>query len=292
MKIGIVGASGQLGEKTLAALVGRDDVSATDVVAMSRSPGKLTSWAEQGVITRQADYDDLDSLRECFAGIDRLLLVPSLAAPAVRVVQYDNAINAARANSVSHLLSFSLVSAVLEARFVVTPFLLYAESALRTSGLEWTLLRNSLYAEPVVDWVPSIVKMGTIPYPTGAGRCAYVSRDDSARAAAAALATEGHAGKTYNLTGPEALTTARLCELVAEATGADVKATEATDDDYIKACLDEGEPEDFSRLLLTLYHTIRDGHLDLASDDVERLTGAPAASLDALLRAPATGADG
>jgi NAD(P)H dehydrogenase (quinone) len=284
MKIGIVGASGQLGEKTLKALLDRSEVQAGDVVAMSRAPSKLSAWAAQGVETRRADYDDVASLEAACEGVERLLLVPSLSPPAARVIQYDNAISAARKRGVRHLLSYTLVATVLESPFVVTPFLLYAESALRTSGLDWTILRNSLYAEPIMEWVPSIVRMGTIPYPTGNARCAYVCRDDIAHAAAAVLAGEGHAGKTYNLTGPEVLTTAQLCEAVARVTGEKVEASDATDEDYMQACLAEGEPEEFSRLLLTLYHAIRDGHLDLASDDIARLTGKPAKRFEDLLR--------
>lgn len=282
MKIAIVGASGALGSRTLDEVL-RRDVPAEDVVGIARTPAKLSAYADRGVQVRRADYDDPASLAAAFAGVDRVLLVPSLAMPGPRALQYHNAIGAAREAGVKHLVHYGLVSSALEAPFVVTPFLLFAEAALRTSGLEWTILRNALYADPIAEWVPDIVRMGTIPYPTGDGRCAYVSRRDIGRAGAAVLTTDGHAGQVYHLTGPQALTTADLCATVARVTGEPVEDRNATDEDYVSVCLESGEPEGFTHVLLTLYRTIRDGYCDRTSDDIEQLTGTPAETFEAFL---------
>lgn len=283
MKIGILGASGALGGRTLAALLARG-VPAEDIIGLARTPEKLADHAARGGEVRYADYDDAASMEAAFRGLERVLLVPSLAPAAQRVQQYDAAIHAARAAGVVHLYHFGLVSTALDAEFIVTPFLLYAESALRTSGLKWTILRNALYADPIADWVPDIVRMGTIPYPTGDGRCAYVSRDDMARGAAGALATDGHEGLTYNLTGPEALTTGDLCAAVAAVTGAEVVPGDPSDEDYVRVCQESGESEFLTQALLTLYHTIRAGHCDVVTHDIERLSGAPPMSFEAYLR--------
>ncbi len=288
MKIGVLGASGALGRRTVDALVARG-VPAEDVVGLVRSPEKLATHETRGGGVRRADYDDGESLKAAFQGLDRVLLVPSLSPPAPRAVQYANAISAALEAGVDHLYHYGLVPTRLEAQFLVTPFMLFAESALRTSGLKWTILRNSLYADPIADWVPDIVRMGTIPYPTGEGRCAYVSRDDLARAAAGALATEGHAGLTYNLTGPTALTTADLCDAVSEVTGQPVTAGDPSDEDYIQVCKESGESVFLTHALLTLYHTIRDGHCDVVTSDIERLSGAPASTFTAYLRSRGVG---
>ncbi len=272
MKIAILGASGQLGRKTVDAVLD-SGFDPSNLITAVRTPSKMDAWAAKGVEVRKADYDDPESMKTAFAGVDRLLLVPSIVMPVDRVRQYENAIFAAKAAGVRHLVHYGLVPTTIESPFVVTPFLLYAESALRISGLDWTILRNSLYADPIADWVPSIVEMGTIPYPTGDAKCAYVCRDDIARAGAAVLTTDGHAGKVYNLTGPERLTTADLCDAVAGVTGKPVVDKGAKDQDYIDACIADGEPEQFSYLLLTLYHAIGQGHLDVVSDDIEQLTG-------------------
>ena len=283
MKYGIMGASGQLGRKTLDAVLGRDTLP-KDVVALVRSPEKLADYTALGVEVRWADYDDPASLMESFQGIDHLLLVPSLALPADRVRQYDNAIAAARKAQVERLLHYGLVSTSLESPFAVTPFLLYAESAIRNSGLKWTILRNGLYADPIAEWIPEILKMGTIPYPTGEGRCAYVTRDDIARAGAAALTGPGGHGEVYNLTGPEALTTKDLCRIATSVTGKPVMDSRATDEDYLEACSKDGTPEYVAHLLLTMYHAVRRGFMDVISDDIEILTGHPAERFEEYLK--------
>lgn len=285
MVIGILGASGQLGRRTVEAVLARN-VPAGDVIAMTRTPDTLEELAARGVDVRRADYDDLPSLGTAFMGVERLLLVPSMAMPVERVRQFENALTAALAAGVRHVVHYGLVPTVLESPFAVTPFLLYAESALRLSGLAWTVFRNSLYADPIAEWVPRIVEMGTIPYPTGLGRCAFVTRDDIARAAAAVLAADSdvHEGAIYNLTGPDALTTADLCAAVARVTGEKVVDRGAGDDEFLAACAKDGLPPVEARLLLSLYHAIAEGHLDVVTDDVARLTGRPAERFESFLR--------
>lgn len=278
MRIAILGASGQLGKKTLDALLVRG-TPPSDIVAAVRTPEKLHTYKTRGVEVRRADYDDAPSLRAAFEGVTRLLLVPSTAPSSLRVQQYERAVTAAKDAGVRHLVHYGLVPTRLDARFIVTPFLLYAESLLRISGLDWTILRNSLYADPIADWIPNIVKMGTIPYPTGEGRCAYVRREDAARAGAAVMTTDGHAGQIYHLTSPRAVTTSELCDIVHQVTGQPVVARPVTDADYAQICRDEGESEFMIEALLSLYHTVRDGHLNVASDDIQKLTGQPAEDL-------------
>ena len=283
MKYGIMGASGRLGRKTMDAVLAQG-TAPVDIVALVRNPHKLAAYAGLGVDVRWADYDDPSILMEAYQGVDRLLLIPSLARPAERVHQYYNAISVANKAGIRHLLHYSLVSTFLESPFVITPFLLYAESALRTSGLSWTILRNGLYADPVAEWTPEIVDMGTIPYPTGNGRCGYVTRDDIARAGAAALTGNGHLSTVFNLTGPEALTTSDLCRAVAAVTGKPVKDTDATDGDYLEACKRDQVPETVARMMLTMYHAIGGGFMDVVTDDIEVLTGQPPERFEDYLR--------
>ncbi|MGD8353273.1 MAG: SDR family oxidoreductase [Pseudomonadota bacterium] len=274
MKYGIMGASGHLGRKTLDAALKRV-TAPSDIIALTRTPEKMAGYAALGVDVRWADYNDPASLMEAFVGVDVVLLIPSTAAPVDRVRQYENAIAAARKARIGHLLHFSLVCTALDSPFLVTPFLLYAESAIRTCGLKWTILRNSLYADTIANWVPEILKMGTIPYPTGEGRCSYISRNDIARAGAAVLTTIGHAGRIYHLTGPEALTTSDLCQAVAEVTGKPIVDSRATDDAYLKTCENNGTPGFHAHLLLSMYHAVRRGFMDVVTEDVRSLTGTP-----------------
>jgi NAD(P)H dehydrogenase (quinone) len=271
----ILGATGQLGHRTVEAILARG-TAAEQVVAAVRTPSSAADLLARDVEVRAADYDDPDSLKEAFTGCERVLLIPTSAPPSLRVRQYDNAIAAATAAGVRHLVHYGFVPTTVESPFQITPFLLYAESALRMSGLAWTVLRNGVFMDPIVDWVPTIVKMKTIPFPTGNGRCAYITRDDIARAAAVVMTTSGHEETVYNLTGPKALTTAQLCGAVAKATGKPVKPRPASGLDYVEACRSSGVSTEATQVRLSMYRTIREGHLDVVSKDFNTLTGQPA----------------
>lgn len=281
--IAVMGASGQLGQKTLRAILARGH-EAGRLIAAVRTPAKMSHWLEQGVQVRCANYDEPGSLRSAFAGVDRLLLIPSMAPTKARIAQYDHALGAADEAGVGHLFHLGIECILLECPYLLTPFYLYAASSIRLSGLNWTMFRSSMYADSVADWIPTILAMGTIPYPTGAGRCAYVSCDDIARTIATVMTTEDHDHQVYHLTGTVSLSTEELCEIVSRVAEQPVEFTDATDETFIEACQRQNVPAHFVDALLSLYHAIRDGFFTLPSDDIERLTGEPAESFESFLR--------
>jgi NAD(P)H dehydrogenase (quinone) len=284
MKIAVVSGAGQLGRCTVEGLLaGRCD--AGDVVVGVRTPDKAADLAERGVVVRRADYDDPATLASAFAGVDTVHAIPTFASPPQRVQQLENILGAARECGVKRIVNVSLIGTAIDNPFSVMPYLVYAEAAVRVSGLSWTLLRNGYYADPIVDWVPDILKMGTIPYPTGEGGCPYVAREDLGRAAAAVLTSAGHEGKVYELTGPEALTTEELCKAVAQGTGKPVEHRPVSVEEYVRICVEGGEPEPFAWLLATLYTAIERGFTGRASAHIEELTGTAPKRMVDLVRA-------
>src|SRR6478736_345966 len=100
------------------------------------------------------------------------------------------------------------------------------EEHLRASGMTWTFLRDNLYLEFMDQMVGPD---GVIRGPAGDGRAAVVSHDDIARAAVAVLSEPAaHVGRTYDLTGPEALSFAEMATLIREVTGRDVSFHDET----------------------------------------------------------------
>ncbi len=282
MRLAVTAATGQLGRHVVSALLDLG-VPPAHIVAVARSPHKAADMAEQGVTVRRGDYDDADSLRAAFEGVDRVLLIPGMAMPAPRVVQHQTLLDAAREAGVAHVLFYSLVGAHPDNPFIIAPYLLYAERATRSSGMAWTILRNTLYAGPLLNWVPTFARTGTIPYPTGEGRMTFASREDIGRAGAAALAGEGHEGKIYELTGPETFTTEELCAVVSEATGKPVRHSHPQVADYVRTCVEEGVPESAAHFLATLYAPVPLGLNALCTDHIEQLTGTAARGLRELI---------
>ena len=215
MKIGVSGASGQLGSATLRYL--KERVPAARLVGISRTPDKV---AVLGVESRFGDFDQPESLGKAFAGLDRVLIIPTLdMRPGVRAVQNSTAINSAVKAGVEHVVFFSS----LGTRAAQVPHLwetyYLPEQALMRTAKKWTVLRMAYYIE-------SLIQEAQMSLPTGVLAAIsntpvnFVARDDLAAAAAGLLATEGqHHGAIYQGTGPASLTAQERAAVLSKAAG-------------------------------------------------------------------------
>ena len=282
MKINVLGATGQLGRKVVQALLD-GGAAPEDLIASARSPEKASDLAERGVDVRRADYDEPDTLREAFRDTDVLLLIPTSVPVEPRVLQHAHALEAAREAGVRRVAFASISAAEPTSVFLVAPFILYAESKLRLSGMEWTILRTGMYLDPVAEWAPALLEMGRLPYPVAEGRVAYIARDDLASSLAAACLNAGHAGKLYELTGPEALSMPEMAQALSEATGRSITYDQVTEEAYAESCRADGVPEPLVEVLVSMYRAVDNGEFERVTGDVERLTGRPAQTVHAYL---------
>lgn len=270
----VTGASGQLGRRVVELLLKADTgtVVADKVVATTRTPEKLTDLAEQGVIVRHADFNQPDSLREAFAGVDRLLLIStdSLEEPGLRVKQHQAAIKEAEAAGVSHVIYTSVVN---PGPGSVIPDHYETEQALAASELNWTILRNNLYADLLPGKIGPAIEMGQLFSAAGDGRLAYISREDCAQAAAAALLSSFNGRRTLNITGPEALSTADLAALASKIANKSVTYVPLTKEELIKNMVAAGVPQPVAQFVAALDAATARGQFDVLSDDFAELTG-------------------
>jgi NAD(P)H dehydrogenase (quinone) len=119
----------------------------------------------------------------------------------------------------------------------------------------------------------------------GAGRTAYVSREDCAAAAAAVLTSDGHEDRVYDITGPELVSQADLAALVTSITGRAVEAVEIDDATAAQALVDVGLPPELARAYSSFGTAIREGVLATVSTAVRDLTGQEPRSLRSVLEA-------
>ena len=283
MTFGITGASGELGRLATAALLER--VDPRDVVLITRDPSKLADAADRGVRVRRCDFGYPSTFGEAFAGIDRLLLISTNVIGA-RVPQQRAAIEAAARTGVGHVLYTSIVNPVAENPAVVAEDHRQTEEALRASGVEWTFLRNSIYAELQLPIAAQAIASGRLVHNNGAGAVSYVSREDCAAAAAGALAGAARAGRAYDITGPAALTAADVAALAGELSGRTVEPMAVDDDAYAEGLVEHaGLPEPLARAYATFGTSAREGFADTVSDAAEELSGRPPRSLRDVLAA-------
>jgi len=291
-KIIVSGASGQFGHAAAEQLLDMGQ----EVIALSRSTDRLADLAAKGAEVRAADFDSPDGLVEAMQGGEKLLLI-STTMVGQRARQHGNAIEAARAAGVKHIVYTSLLGVRRPGNPSVEGFdHIATEELLEQSGLAWTMLRNSLYAEAVATAmaIPALAA-GTKAENAGGGRVPIVSRDDCVAIAVAVLTQEGHENKAYDVTGPELWTLPDAMGLVAEMAGKPI-AVQDVDDEGMYRYFDSigavRRSEDLtpdtpipwaSEGMVTFGQSIREGFMDIESDDVERITGRKPRALRSVL---------
>lgn len=283
MKINVLGATGGLGSRVVDALLDRG-IQPGDLIACSRSPDRLRRFKDLGIDIRRADYEVPETLAGAVEGTDVLMLIPSASDVEPRIVQHSNILDAARLAGVKRVVLTSSSAARTDSKFLIAPYLVYAESRLRTSGLGWTILRNGIYLDPLVHWAPALAAMGRLPYPVRRGRLAYVSRDDLARACAAACALDRHADQVYELTGRQALSMPELASALTYATGQAIRFDEVTEEEFAEICRADRIPEPDIAILTSLYRAADNREFEQVSDDIRLLTGIPPMAAEDYLR--------
>ena len=249
--------------------------NAGKLVTTTRSPEKLSDLAARGVEVRKADFDDPTTLAAAFAGVDRLLLISTdaLAYPGQRIAQHKAAIDAAVAAGVKHLLYTSFVRTEPGNPAIVAADHYATEQALAASPLDWTILRNNLYSEVLLMSLPQVVAMGQLISAGNGGKTAYVTREDCARAAAAALAIQTTGRSTLNITGPQALSDAEIAQLAGEVSGRPVQFVPVSIEDKRNGMIGAGLPPMVADIMLSFEAATAQGFVGDVSTAVADLTG-------------------
>lgn len=272
--LAVTGATGRLGGRVARLLAERGLGQRLLVRDPSRAP-RLT-----GAEVVRCPYEDSEDTRAALAGVDVLLMV-SAAESADRLDQHRGLVDAAAAAGVRHVVYTSFMGAAADAGFTLARDHGATEDHLRASGMRTTMLRDCFYA----DVFPLFATDGVIAGPAGDGRVAAVAIADVARVAADVLAApEGHEGRVYELTGPEALTLDEMADAITRATGRPTRYREETLEEAYASRSGYGAPPWQVDAWVSTYTAIRDGELERVTDDVEQATGRPPLTVEQALR--------
>ena len=271
----VTGASGKLGQAVINHLLTTYKVPASKIIAATRKPEKLADLKARGVTVRAADFDDEASLLKAFSGVSRALLISTDAMdrPGQRLEQHVRAVKAAEKAGVEHVLYTSLQKADTSA-VSFAPDHVGTEKALADSKLKgWTLLRNTWYFENLFYSIPHALKAGTKYSAAGKGKIAHIARDDLARAAAAALASDKGGRNTITLTGAREYTTDDIAKLVSTATGKPLNVADVPVEGLVQGMIGGGVPEPLARVFASFDTNIAKGGLSGVTNEFKALTG-------------------
>ena len=242
MTMAVTGATRELGRLIIARLKGKAEGEA--IVALARNPSRAD---DLGIEVRQADYDDRSSLDAALKGVDTLLFF-SASEIGKRVSQHRNIIEAAQAQGVGRIVYTSLLHAD-QSPLSLADEHRQTEAMLAASGIKATILRNGWYTENYASSVQAAVAQGALTGSTGEGRISSATRADYADAAVAVLTSDGHDGRTYELSGDEAYTLADLAAGVSRQTGPEIPYRDLPRDDYAQILKSSGLDASFADVL-------------------------------------------
>ena len=274
--LAITGSTGALGGLVAASLA----EAAVPQRLLVRDPARAPALPLTTV--GRCDYADGPGARVALEGVEILFMV-SASESADRLAQHRSLIDAAADAGVRHVVYTSFLAAASDAIFTLARDHAATEEHLRASGMGWTFLRDSFY----LDFVTSVVgDDDVIAGPGGQGRCAFVARSDVARTAATILQdAQAHVGRTYDLTGPEAISFAEAAAQLSAVRGRTISYHDESVEEAYASRLRWPAPQWQYDAWVSTYTAIASGQLATVSTAVRDITGRPPRSLAEYLAA-------
>jgi uncharacterized protein YbjT (DUF2867 family) len=260
----VTGASGTIGGEVVRLLVERGE----RVRAMSRDPERVRV---PGVEAVAGDFDRPESLADAAAGAAAVFL---LTAPTAPIADHDRAmVDAARAAGVPRVVKLSAIRAK---GLDDSSFHLAGERAVQEAAPAWTILRPSSFASNTLGWAALLRAGRPVPNATGDAAQGVVDPRDIAEVAVRALTGDGHDGRTYTLTGPEAVSVPEQAAILAEVLGRPVPVEDLTPEQHRERLLATGWAPSFVDFAVRGSALARSGGNTTVTGDVAEVLGRPA----------------
>ncbi len=268
----VTGATGTVGSGLVGALRARG----ARVRALVRDVGKVEGLRRQGVEVALGDLDRPETLGPALEGVDRVYLL-TWNGP-TSVAQSHNLIEAAKRVGRPHIVRQG-GHASRKSRIVRDHEAMDAELA--GSGLPFTVLKPTWFMQNAMMAAGSVASEGVIWMPFKDGRVGMVDTRDVVDVAAEVLTGNGHEGETYVLTGPASVSFHDLAAALSRELGKTVAYVSVPPDVGRQGLVSMGLPEWIADGFIELIEEFADGWGDHVTQDVKRVTGHPARSIEA-----------
>ncbi|MFW6184163.1 MAG: SDR family oxidoreductase [Chloroflexota bacterium] len=269
-KVLVTGATGNTCSILVPALV----EAGVDVRAFVRDEAKAQSLRDMGVEVVIGDLDRPETIGPALEGVDKIYLL-TWNGP-TQEQQAKNVIQAAQEAGDPHIVRHSMWGSE-NSRIIQQG--LAAEEALKESGLPWTILKPTFFMQNLMLSAQTVAEDGMLYWDLGDAELAMIDIRDVADAAFATLTGSGHQGKSYILTGPEAVSLHDTADAFSDVLNEDVNYVAVPHEASLEAMLDMGFPEWIARGYGELMEGFLEGFAEQPTDDVQQLTGHPPRSI-------------
>ena len=265
----VIGATGTVGSEVVRQLVATGERPR----ALVRDPATARQRLGDQVEHVVGDLDRPETIAAALAGVDRVFLLTTQSS---RQPEWERAvIGAAARTGVGQLVKLSVFRANEQSPLQVARQHGQAERVLAQSGLAATILRPVFFMQNLL----AMIHDGAIATAAGDGRVAMVDARDIAAVAVATLTGGGHAGKTYTLTGPEALSFYQVASVLSRQTGRPLRHVRVPPDKVRVALQGRGVAAWYADDMAKLHSMLAVGYEEVVTDDIHRVTGRPPRTL-------------
>ncbi len=281
----VTGATGNLGKATIDSLLNRG-IAPNNITALVRDESKAAELKSKGLQIKLGDYQDLESLKSAFRGVDKLLLVSSSSDIGKRFEQHKNAINAANESGVGHIIytSFDMKNLQQSIMGGEVRYNAYTADYLRQTGIPYTLMNNTMYADMIPFLVGKDILNNGISIPAGDGKTPFLPISEMAEANAVVLTTPGHENKEYIIASETAFSFAEIADLLSDISGKTLAYHQPDVSAYVAQLIQAGLSEDDAAYIARFCGAIARGEFDTNKSDVKRLLGRSPVSLKEFLQ--------
>jgi NAD(P)H dehydrogenase (quinone) len=281
----VTGATGNLGKATINSLLGRG-IAPNDIAALVRDESRSAELKSKGVQIKYGDYQDYESLKRTFQGVDKLLLISSSSDIHKRFEQHKNGISAARETGVGHIIYTSFDMKDLKQSIMGEEVIYHAHTAdyLKQTGIPYTLMNNTMYADMIPFLSGKDILNHGVSTPAGDGKTPFLQITEMAEAIAVVLTTPGHENKEYIIAAETAFSFAEIADLLSDITGKTITYTQPEVSSYVERLIQAGASEDDAAYIARFCGAIAKGEFDTRKSDVKQLLGRSPVSLEDFLR--------
>ena len=280
MKYLITGATGNLGEKVTRWL--RTMTLENNIRVGIHNLKKASKFDDLDVEKVKLDYFDLSTIEKAVSSIDLVIYIPSITYNLQkRITEFENVLQVVK-KAKAKLIFVSFFADQENSPFVMSPFYAYVPRRLASSNIEYSIVKNSLYADPLVPYLEELIKRKNIIYPVGTQPLSFITRNDSAHAIACLSMQpimRDH-GQTYLLSMDKNYNMVELSYIMSRITDHKIGYAPVTTDEFAKIYAQEGDGKE----LASMYAGGAKGLLSGLSNDFHRLTGREPEEMEHFLR--------
>jgi uncharacterized protein YbjT (DUF2867 family) len=274
----LTGATGKTGGETAKALAARG----VKARALVRNAEKAAALKAAGIEVAVGDATDAASVTRALADVDRLLIL--LPNSQQQLELEKQLVDLAKKAGVRHVVKMSSMEAVADARAPIPKVHWAVEQYIRASGLAWTMIKPNFFMQNLLGSAKAIKEGKSFSLPMGNGKTAMADVRDIGAVTAEALAGKGHAGQSYEITGPELLSFHDVAARFTEVLGTKVSYVPGDPAAYLEILKKVLPNEWHANAVSQLFREIAEGSAAHVTDTFRRLMGREPISLAQFIR--------